>query len=228
VIADVAIMTCPREPVYVTGLLDSMFRASQRIDDVRVRVVVDHVDARHLGAFAEDPRLTVETLAEPPQEPVGHPHRILRTFRRCLDGADGGAPFVLMQDDAVVASGWLDAALAGQERQRARGTPPFVLALWHGFAYHRKHAEPTMMMAPEYFAGNVGLLFPPDVLARLQEFVANRSDTPTEPDDMLLKRFLITCGVRIYNLNPAVVKHVGRKSTHLPYDITVKTPSFKE
>lgn len=227
--ADIAIMTCPREPAYVAELLSSMFRSSQnqRMDDVRVRVVVDSENAAHLGAFADDKRLTVEALATPPEEPVGHPHRILRTFRRCLNGANGTVPFVLMQDDAVVASLWLDAALAGHDMLANAKARPFVLALWHGFAYHR-HAESTMLMAPEYFAGNVGLLFPTDVLARLREFVEQRSDDLSEPDDMLLKRFLMTCGVRIYNLNPAVVKHVGRKSTHLTYDITVQTPSFKD
>lgn len=224
---EVAIMTCPREPVYITRLLETMF-ARQDMANVRTRVVVDHHEPSHLGAWAEDPRIELDVLAEPPAEALGDPNRIFRTFRRCVDGARGDVSLVLLQEDALVSANWLERAIEGEElvRKEIAHIPgqQFFVALYSTMAMGGGRVH---FMLPSYYFGTVGVLFPVEVLLPLREYC--KTIPQDTPDDMAVKRYAIENGIRVYNLNPSVVQHIGAKSTHVTWDMTsVKSPTFRD
>lgn len=225
-------MTCPRTPSYVQSLLKMMFERQDMSVPfaVPVRVVVDGGDSLYLGPWTIDPRVKIDVPQMPSTEPIGHPKRILRTFRRCIDGAAPGCSLILLQDDTEVSQDWLTRSYAGYNAVLAelwsiqQTDQSFILSLFTTVPYGRKHGTVELMPTDD-FNGTVGILFPPAFIPAFRDYC--RTINEETPDDMALKRYIKEIGGRIYNLNPSVVQHVGRRSTHTDAEQQASSPTYR-
>lgn len=217
-----AISTVDRQPNYIGDSLASLARSGAQVD---LRIVVCGADAAFLGApWIERHAARIELLSSEEfiwQKKWQPPHRqIVLTLVRALTG-DGDV--VLCQDDVEFAPDWQSQLRAAVQQLSARTADGRFLLTLFSTRPPSATTGPVLYDARLFF-GMVAMFVPACVRADLRDYV--RAEDRDAPDDMLVKRFCLSGGAVLYDLQPSVVQHIGLVSS-LGGSSPIRSPSFR-
>ena len=216
----VAMMTTVRRPQYLEASLASFFERDPAAQSLSVRVVVDDSRAPQLPAHE---RIVLDMLAEDDAKRRATwkiSRRIAATYRRCLGSVLGqGAGVLILQDDIELAHGWLrsleDAVSfmrAKEVHALANGNPfRWALSLYSRGALGA--GDCCTFTHAHMFYGSVAMYWPASEVEELCAYFDGRADSD-RPDDLLIRDYLVTNVIGLYAMNPNIVQHTGRKSSH--------------
>ena len=228
----IIVSTYDRKQNYLRKTLSSMFDQSPEVVSSQLTLSVSGDSDGFLEGL---PRASALLHSKEEWKTIGAMHPIDRAtvnMARALAEADHTGPILYFQDDLKFASDWHKKTIAAVQFMRQKFAERFVLSLYCPFPYVKaddvegfydagdkseyrvETDDPASFYCPVRFYGNQAFFFPPRTLAEISNYMLYRlSIKQYEPDDMMLRRFLLTTQTPLYAVNPNVVQHVGLKST---------------
>jgi hypothetical protein len=229
----IVMCTCPRDPSFVEQTLTNLFEADPSATAAGpVRVLAQATSADFLGSWADDPRITVETMG---LDELADCQRLSVPARTTFNGArtfvgsvpDGG--LIYLEDDLEFADGWYTKAQETAQMLDA-GSPgrKFAIALFCYYLYgpHRVTEYPY-----DSFVGSQALYFGPEALRYLKPWFFRekmRTKNSERPGiDMAIRDCLRYDNIQIWAAIPSLVQHVGYETVAASTDF-MQSPTYRK